>query len=146
MIRDQKAYYDPYYVPFVEFLDPLNKTLIKAARDKLSPPAVEYDEYLKRKQLEKNDIDVLLGKKEEIPRTFGKDEGLEQALKKAKTHREAQYVAEEVKTNFEPNKVTKDPYYDSSAEKRFKQIKSKIEVKNKRKGKKNYKKKSQAEN
>ena len=111
-------------MPLVDILDPLNKTLIRAAKQRLSPPAQQYDEYLKDKEREKYHIDLLLGKKEEIPRTFGKDEGLEQALQKATTQREADMVAEEVKTDFHLNKKKKDPYYDPSL-KRFKQLNNK---------------------
>lgn len=111
-------------MPFVEILDPLNKTLIKAARNRLSPPTQEYDEYLKEKQREKYNIDLLLGKKEKIPRTFGKDEALEQALKKEKTKREAKEVADQVKTDFHLAKSQKRKNHDSIliSEKRFKQI------------------------
>lgn len=108
----------------MEFLDPLNKSLIRAAKRHLSPPPQQYDDYLKDQEREKYHIDVLLGKKELIPRTFGKDEGLEQALEKEKVHREAEMVAEEVKADFHENRKRKEPYYDPSL-KRFKQINKK---------------------
>lgn len=119
--RDPRAYYDPNYAPFVDFLDPLNKTLIRAAKRHLSPPSQQYDEYLKDQARNKYHIDLLLGKKEVLPVTFGKDEALEQTLEKEKVHREAEMVAQEVKTDFHLNKKRKEPYYDPSL-KRFKEI------------------------
>ena len=130
--REKGTYYDPFYLPIVDFLDPLNKTLIRAAKRRLSAPSQQLDEYLKDREFEKNNIDILLGKKEEIPRTYGKDEGLEMALNKARIHREKEKVAEEVKTDFHMNKARKEPYYDSTSERRFKQIKKKHSKKSKK--------------
>lgn len=111
--RDKSAYYDPFYIPEVKIMDSQNLTLMKAAKDKIRPKAQQYDDFLKDREREKNDIEILLGKKEELPRIVGRDEGLDQALRKAKVHREAKEVAEEVKADFHPSK-SKETYYDSS--------------------------------
>lgn len=107
--RDKNAYYDPLYTPFLEEREPLNETLRKAARREfLEEKPVPYDEFLKRNQRESEDIGVLLGKKEEFPRTFAKDEALEEALKKERTRRERRQVKEEVETK---EKHKKEAYY-----------------------------------
>jgi hypothetical protein len=108
-------------MPIVDILDPLNKTLIAAANRRLSPPAQQYDEYLRNQEREKYHIDLLLGKKEDIPRTYGKDEPLELAVQKAQTRRDAEMGTDVAQANFEQNRKSKDPYYDPSL-KRFKQI------------------------
>lgn len=97
------------YTPFLEDRDPLNETLKKAARREfLEDKPVPYDEFLKRNERESEDIGVLLGKKQEFPRTFGRDEALEEALKREATRRERKHVEEEVKTS---ERHKKEAYY-----------------------------------
>lgn len=67
MRRDPyNTYYDPSYLPFTKKVDNLNRTLLQAVADRLGPKSINYDEFLKTKRKEKNEIEKILGRKKDI--------------------------------------------------------------------------------